>query len=146
MRTTPKTQEQLDQERMLPAGEYDFTIDKAEDKISRSQNEMIELSLTIFTGNGERRMKDWVMDKVAHKLRHFAYAVGVGPMYEAGALVAQELVGRSGKVILKQGKAQGDFPARNEVADYVPLKDAKPTPAPTRVVPVSAPSDNDPPF
>lgn len=131
MKTTPKTDEQLDAERMLPAGEYDFTVVSAVEKMSKSNNEMIELTLTIFSGVGERTMKDWLLDKLAWKVKHFAYAVGVEAAYEAGGLDASTLVGRSGKVVIKQGKANGDFSARNEVKDYVvPVAGAAPTPAP----------------
>lgn len=155
MKTNPKTDEQLHDEAMLPEGEYDFSIDKAEDKVSKKGREagqtepdMIQLDLTVFSSKGDRRVRDWIVSTMAWKLKHFCYAVGLGEAYERGDISADGLVGRCGKLLLKKGKANGDFAPRNEVKDYIVNGAEKP--APMKVapqVPAAAKADDiDPPF
>ncbi len=154
MKTTPKTDQQLAEESMLPAGEYDFSVVSAVEKISRKSREagypdadMIEVSLTVFGPNGERRVKDWLMDKVAYKIKHFAYAVGLGQDYENGGIDPHTLVGRCGKLILKQGKPNGDFAPRNEVKDYVVVgKETVKAPSAAKLPAAAAPGVDEPPF
>lgn len=148
MQFQPKTDQQLADEAMLPEGEYDFTIDKATDTVSKTSGQpMIAVEMTIFSDRGDRKIKDWLMEKMAWKLKHFAASVGMGQAYENGALDAQALVGRSGKLKLKKGKANGDFAPRNEVKDYVVPGDAPATTPAANAVPKSAPAGTDePPF
>lgn len=144
----PKTEEQV--RRLLPDGDYDFEIVQALDKNSSNGNPMIELNLRIFVGGGEKFVKDWVMEKVDYKLRHFAFAVGMGPAYEAGGLDAELLVGRAGKVKIGTEPAKGDFPPKNKVVDYVVPADQKEASSaakkPAGVTPSPTPSTDEPPF
>jgi hypothetical protein len=151
MQFQPKTDQQLADEAMLPEGEYDFTIDKATDTVSRTSGApMIAVEMTVFSDRGDRKIKDWLMEKMAWKLKHFAASVGMAQAYESGALDAQALVGRSGKLKLKKGKANGDFAPRNEVKDYcVPADAAEAKPAANAAprTPIGGgAADNDPPF
>lgn len=152
MKFPPKTDAQLADEAMLPEGEYDFTVDKAEDKISKkgreagaTESDMIQVDLTIFSDRGDRKIKDWLMEKMAWKLKHFAFSVGLGAAYESGDLDASSLVGRSGKVMLKKGVKNGDFAPRNEVRDYVvPAAGDAPAEKPKPRVPAAASDDSVP--
>jgi len=154
MRFQSKTDEQLNDEAMLPEGEYDFTVDKAEERVSKKAKEqgatepdMIQVDLTIFSPRGDRKIRDWVMEKLPWKLKHFAYAIGLGKEYEAGDLQPTSIVGRSGKLFLKKGKPNGDFAARNEVKDYVVPGSAPQAAAPNATqVPPAASTDDEPPF
>lgn len=155
MQFQPKTDAQIAEEGMLPDGDYDFSIDKAEDKISKKGREaglaepdMIEIGITVFSNQGDRSMKDWITSKLAWKVKHFAYAIGLGAAYEAGGLEANLLVGRSGKVTIKKGKPNGDYPPRNEVKDYVvPVEGQDATAPESRPRPAAPTSTHDePPF
>jgi hypothetical protein len=45
-----------------------------------------------FDADGKgRKVNDYLMESVAYKLRHFAYAVGLGKSYEAGSLDAADI-------------------------------------------------------
>lgn len=126
MRFDPKTQEQLDADNLKPGVAYDFEVIKATDGTSKAGNEMISLEMSVFTPSGKRRtIRDWLVSAMEHKLRHFAFATGLGPAYEAGGFEAQECFGRTGKVILKKER-DGD---RLEVKDYVESETMTQTPA-----------------
>lgn len=151
MQFKPKTDAQLADEAMLPEGIYDFTIDKAEDtKSKKSGDPMIAVEITVFSERGDRKIKDWLMEKMAWKLKHFAFSIGMGQAYESGDLSAEGLVGRSGKVKLKKGSANGDFAARNEVKDYVvadtETMQAKPVANAAKLPAAAAPGADEPPF
>lgn len=150
MQFKPKTDAELADEAMLPEGVYDYTIDKATDTTSKKTGApMIAVELTVFSDRGDRKIKDWLMEKMAWKLKHFAFSVGLGQAYENGDLSADALVGRSGKVRLKKGQANGDFAARNEVKDYVvpdsETMEAKPAPTAAKL-PAGTPGADEPPF
>jgi hypothetical protein len=146
MQFSPKTESQIREESLIPEGEYDFTVVKAEDKLSKAGNEMIQLDMDIFVGGTERPMKDWLMEKMAFKLLHFCAATGLTAKYEAGTLAAQDCIGKSGKlnIVIKEG--QGQYGKQNGVKDYVVAKVA--TDAPVSEPPKAAVFDdpNSPPF
>lgn len=120
MRISPQTEQQVMEAGLLPAGQYGFTINRAEEKISSKGNPMIALELEVYDVEGKSHgIKDWIMEAVPYKLRHFAYAVGLGNRYEAGDLNAQELQGLSGECIIKVEPAEGNYSAKNSVKDYV---------------------------
>jgi hypothetical protein len=104
------------------AGTYDFTILDASDEVSSSGNEMIKLTIAIYNAEGRtRKVFDYLVDspKTQFKIRHFASAVGLTEQYEAGELDINEIVDRSGKLKLAIKPAQGDYPAGNQVSDYI---------------------------
>lgn len=137
MKTNPKSEAALREEMLLPAGDYDFEVLDAVDKLSQKGNEMIAVKLAVFRPNGSRQyVNDWLMEKMAFKLRHFCYSVGLGEKYEAGDLDAESCKGRTGRVTLKIEEQEG-FGSRNAVKDYAPVQvDAKPAPAATPKLPV----------
>jgi hypothetical protein len=147
MQFQSKTDQQIQEESLIPAGDYDFTVREAVEKKSKAGNDMIQLDMDVFVGDRERPMKDWLMEATAFKLRHFCYATGLGPKYDAGTLTAQDCVGKSGKVKIVQ-KANGDYGLQNSVKDYlVPVAGevAEPTPVAKKPAPGGA-SDSEPPF
>jgi hypothetical protein len=154
MQFTPKTEKQLAEESLLPAGVYDFEVLKAEDAVSKSSGkDMIKLSLRIFHGASERRVTDYLMESMAFKLRHFCQTCGLMDKYDAGTFSAADCEGRAGKVKLKQEIQEGYQP-KNSVADYVVAKPTdevhQPTPAPRSTTPTSgggaSGASDDPPF
>lgn len=148
MQFKPKTQKELDLERLLPDGEYDFEVAYAEDKTSSTGNPMIAVKLSVFAADGgTRSVRDWLMEKMAFKLRHFAYATGMGAEYESGELAAANIVGRSGRCKIASEEGKGDFPASNKVKDYIVSADAparKPAPNAAPKLPAASTDDTVP--
>lgn len=118
MRFTPKTQEELDFENLLPKGEYDFEVVKAEDAVSKKGNEMIKVNLKVFHGEGFQFVTDYLMEAMAYKLRHFFETIGMIDAYNAGSVQAADLVGACGKVRIDIEPASGEYAAKNTVKDY----------------------------
>ena len=129
MNFAPKTEKQLAEERLIPAGNYPFEVIASEAKQSKAGNDMIELSLRVFMPDGSsRQLLDWLMEKMAYKLFHFCAYTGLAQKYEAGTLTAEDCNGRSGFVKIGiQADKSGQYPDRNNVADYVRSLDGKMT-------------------
>ena len=129
MRFDPKTELELALDRLLPEGVYDFQVVNAEDSVSSKGNEMIKLTIKVFSDGGhDIVIMDYLLSAMARKLRHFAYAVGLGDAYEHGMIDAVHCLGRSGKIelIVEEGKQKpegGNYPAKNSVKDYIVVKE-----------------------
>ncbi len=134
MKVTPRTTQELDlmREEALKAfkpldpGIYNFQVINAEAKISKNGHEMIELQLCVWDRDGKEKMiKDWLLDAMAFKTRHFAEGCGLLDKYNLGQINADDCFNRSGKVdlIIQKGKPKpdgdGNYPDRNSVKDYV---------------------------
>ena len=125
MRFIPKTSEELEAERPAfepwPVGEYDFEIVKAEDTVSKSSGrEMLALNIKIFNSDGEYRfVNDYIVDNATWKLHQLARAVGLDAEYDSGNIEAYMLENKVGRAKIKIKPAQGDFPAGNQVGEYV---------------------------
>lgn len=121
MKFTPKSEKQIAEEGLLPEGTYGFEVAKAEDKVSKSGNDMIEVNLRVFNTDGSFVfVRDYLMEKISYKLRHFAEAAGLLEKYESGEFTASDCEGRTGnvKIIIKKDTT-GQYPDKNEVRDYV---------------------------
>ena len=126
MKFTPKSQEELDFENLLPKGEYDFEVVKAEDAVSKKGNEMIKVNLKVFHGEGFQFVTDYLMEAMAYKLRHFFETVGMIDAYNAGSVQSADLVGVCGKVridieperTVEKNGVSTTFAAKNTVKDY----------------------------
>jgi len=123
MKFQPITEEEAEAQAggIWPAGEYDFEVREATEKESKSGNDMTELELWIYNKEGDRRLVfDYLVatEKSAWKLRHFAASCGLLPQYEKGILMANEMVGRTGKCEIGIRKQEG-YPDKNTVRSYV---------------------------
>lgn len=119
MQFKSKTDAEIEMANLLPAGTYDFQVVSAEDTVSKKGNDMIALELIVFGDRGEKfEIKDWLLEAMAYKLKHFCYAVGLGDKYEDGSLTAYDCERRTGRVQLDVEPATGKFFAKNTVADY----------------------------
>lgn len=128
MRTTPKTEKELQEANLLPKGWYPFHIQTAEDKLSKAAKErgetepnMIELNVQVFRDQGFVFVKDWLMDTEfgAHKLRHCADACRVLDRYESGSLEAEDLESKEGYVKIGIQKSEDEqWPDKNKILDY----------------------------
>lgn len=130
MRFTPKTETEIAEANLLQPGTYDFEVADAKDKTSKAGNEMIELNLKVFDADGDYRfVRDYLLESIPHKLRHVAYACGLGDKYEAGELTAEDFLDRTGQVKVGiQKDKTGQYADQNSVRDYV-LPTGNATPA-----------------
>jgi hypothetical protein len=118
MNFTPKNEQEIAAEGLLPAGLYDFEVITAEEKVSKSGNDMIALELKVYDAEGRTRfVRDWLLEAFLRKLMAFCKETNLRGAYEAGTLKAGDLVGKSGKVELAI-EEKGDFPAKNTVKTY----------------------------
>lgn len=122
MRVTPKSEAEIASENLLTAGIYDFEVVKAEDQVSKaSGNDMIKLTLHVYDADGtEHLVFDYLLDAMAAKLRHAAEVFGMLAKYERGALISDEMVGKTGKVnIIVRKNKDPQYADQNAVKDYV---------------------------
>lgn len=120
MKFSPKTDKELKEANLLQPGIYDFEVIAAEDKTSAAGNEMIALNMKVYGDNRIVYVTDYLMEKMAFKLRHACDACGLLKQYESGELQASDFEGKSGKVKLKiDTDKEGKYADKNGVADYV---------------------------
>jgi hypothetical protein len=129
MRVTPRTEAQLQTINLLPQGIYDFMVVGVSDKPSKAGNEMITLTLKVWDETGkEHEIKDYLLDALAYKVRHFAEATGLLDKYNAGNIDHNDCMGKTGRVeiIIQEGQLKDDgsrHANRNSVKDYILSKD-----------------------
>lgn len=144
MRFQPKTDDEIKLAMCAEPGEYDFEVIAAEDGVSKSSgNPMTTISLKVFVGQGTRTIKDYLMEKLQFKLKHFMYAVGLAAEYEDGAFDAHALIGRTGKLMLGVQTQEGYGP-KNTVKDYI-VPGKEPVAAKPKAIAAKV-DDQEPPF
>lgn len=134
MKLTPRTAAEIAEMGLLPKGEYDFEVIGAEDAKSGPNSkvpgtEMIKLDLAVFSSTGRRFfVKGLLHPSMEVQLRHFCEGVGLMDKYEDGSLDADDCKGKSGRVKIKVTEDKsGQYPPKNEVADWVVNKDLRTT-------------------
>jgi hypothetical protein len=108
----------------LEPGEYDFKIIQAEDAVSKTNNEMIKLSLKVWGKDGqEYYITDYLLTNNARmewKLKNFCDSVGLSDKYLSGELNAADCKDKHAKVELRIDKdKEGKYPDKNSVKKYV---------------------------
>jgi hypothetical protein len=133
MKFNPKTEDQINNEKLCPEGVYAFEVLNAIEGQSKSSGaDMITLKLRLFVGSEDTYlMDDYLLDSVAYKLFHFCAYTGLAPKYEAGSLTAEDCKGKQGflKLGIQKGKKKDDgtyWPDKNTVKDYVRNEGVKP--------------------
>lgn len=142
---TPKSEEQLVKEGLLSKGEYDFEVTESVEGLSKKQNTMLVLDVTVFGPDGERK---YVKDYIAfgsnfgeRKFRHAADACGLTAQYEAGTLRGPDFKGACGRALVDIDENPGYSP-KNVIKDYVKRKDEDEDEAAV-AAPAKAPADLD---
>lgn len=130
MTYTPKSEETLAKEGLLPDGTYDYEVADTSDKPSKKGKDMYTLKLHVFGDDGAAHV---IYDYISlgnnfgeRKLRHAADASNIIEIYESGKLKPSDFQGKTGKVIIKMQDGTADYPLpKNVVGDYVkrPLKE-----------------------
>lgn len=144
MKFKPKSEEEINAEGLWPMGFYPFEILEGSDEVSGSGNDMIKLKVQLFNQDGDNIIVfDYLLEKLAYKLRHCAEVCGLLDKYQSGELHGDDFIGKSGsaKVGIQKDK-QGQYPDKNTISDYVVQK-SQPHSTPVASAPVSAPALND---
>jgi len=122
MNFTPKTEQQIKEDMLLPKDNYSFEVIEAVNKKSKKGNDMIELKVLIYPKNPEaspRQMNDYLMEKMMFKLKHFCDETGLQAKYTAGTLTSDDCVGKTGKCqIIIQEDETGQYGPKNSIRDY----------------------------
>lgn len=124
MKFTPISEADAATVGLWPAKIYDFEVVEASDSRSKSGNEMIKLNVAVFNDEGKhRKIFDFLVDseKTQYKVRHFAASCGMLVQYEKGELRAVDLMHKTGRCQVRQEPAANGYPAKNTIADYVPV-------------------------
>lgn len=133
MQFKSKTEKEINDENLWPAGNYAFQIAKAEDALSKSARErgesepnMIKLTLNIYNDDGRCMVAfDYLMEAMLYKLLHCAQACELEGKYNAGVLDAIDFEGKTGTLKLVVQKGNDQYPNdKNSVSDYVVKKEA----------------------
>jgi len=121
MKFTPRTDEDLAAEGLLPKGEYDFEVQDAEDTTSKAGNDMIKVRLSVLDNEGTsaHTIWDYLLESMAYKLKSFADATGLSSEYAAGSLQASDLIGRAGRAKIDIDPEKNGYPAKNVIKSYV---------------------------
>ena len=124
LKFTAKTEKEIQEERLLPEGEYSFQISGAEDYISKAGNEMIKLTVRVFKPDGNFLLvDDYLSEKMLFKILHLCQSTGLEDKYNEGVLNPNDLIGKSAMLKLGIQKSDG-YPDRNSIKDYIVNKDA----------------------
>jgi hypothetical protein len=127
MKFTPKSDKEISEERLLPEGTYGFEISGGVDKQSKAGNDMIELTVRVFKPDGTFLLvTDYLMEAILYKVSHAAKACGLEDKYNAGTLLGEDFIGKTGELKLGiQKDKNGQYPDKNVIKDYVVPKDGK---------------------
>lgn len=151
MKFTPKTESELSNMNLWPAGNYGFevleyaalgqTAIATDDDVSKNGNDMIRLVLNVFNDDGQSRIViDYLLESTARKLHNAAYACGLENQYKIGELSAKDFIGKEGNLKLYISKDKsGKYGDKNAVADYL-IDESRYQPSPAAFI------DDDIPF
>lgn len=126
MRFTPKDEQELLLEKLLPDGEYDFFVQTATQKKSKNGNDMIELKLDVSSPAGRHGIiYDYLTPSMLYKIKHFCDATNLTDLYNEGYLPPDKLENKKGKLTLRiQIDKTGQYGPRNSVVDYIVKKES----------------------
>jgi len=115
---------------VIPAGTYDAVVTAAKDEVSKNGNDMIKLTLTVYTpvSGVTVNVKDYLVfsNAVLYKVKHFCESAGID--FSKGELEGGECVDKNVRVKLDV-ESQEDYPDKNVVKDYVKRHGAAPVAA-----------------
>ena len=106
--------------RVVPKGEYVFSVESAILKKSKKGSDMFEVNLRVYGDGKEILVRDHLLcdGVMAHRLRHFCEAIGKIEDYEAGELYPESFEGNSGRCKLAIEESN-EYPDKNIVKDYI---------------------------
>lgn len=124
MSYTPKSEETLAKEGLLPKGIYHAEVVETSDRPSKAGNPMTTLKLRVFDEDGNSRN---IFDYIAlgnnfgeRKFRHAALACGLEDVYNFGDLKSDDFLNTMCRVEIKVQEGSPEFPLpKNVVNDYI---------------------------
>ena len=123
MRVQPRTEKEIAEANLWPAGVYNFEIIEADEAASKKGNDMIAMRVRLFREDGTTQtVNDYLVDTLstAYKVRHCAAASGLIVQYEKGELLARDMIGKTGRCkVSVQKDTSGQYPDKNSITDYV---------------------------
>ena len=125
MQFCPKSKEEIDAMGLLKPGIYSFTVLNAREKVSKSGNDMIELTLEAYDREGKSvHIFDYLLEANIQKLFAFCSATGLEQKYHQGNLTSQDCIDKNAyiEVDLQKGKENpqgGTYPDKNNVKKYM---------------------------
>jgi len=121
MKFTPKTEEEIKTDMLLPEGNYQFMVLNGEDTVSKKGNDMIKLRLAIYDGpDMKSKVYDYLLESFEFKLRRAADTCGLLDQYNSGELTGDMFAGCSGWLKLGIQPAKDGFDPSNTVKEYIP--------------------------
>jgi hypothetical protein len=123
MKTTPRSEAdalRVSSRALISSGMHNAQIVEAVAKLSKRDNDMLELGIVVTDANGDKRtLRDWLTDSTlgAAKLRHAVEAVGALAKYDAGEIGPNDFQGHYVRVKIGVEKKRG-FAPRNVIEDY----------------------------
>lgn len=120
----PLTDEEIAESGLMPDGEYDFEVSSAREYQNSKGNTVFELQLLVYDPNGEANSKrTWISPAFPSTFKHFCDATGLLDKYNAGAVSAEDMLNKTGKLNMVIGAPRtnkdGLEVRYNEVKDYV---------------------------
>ncbi len=124
----PYSEQELQTMTLLSDGIYQFRVISATEEISKKNNPMIKLVLSVYDNNGrEHQIWDFLMthlDSFLFKIKHFCDVTGLLSQYDAGTLNDKDCFGQEGyvKIAIQPEQTGNDgkiYRAKNVVIDYV---------------------------
>lgn len=120
----PVSEEDLQKQLLLPEGFYQYQVVKSEDKVSKSGNEYIALTLKIWAQDGSEHL---VFTNLAliKLLKHLCDVNNMQDEYKSGNIPAESFMFKSGGQVSigiepeKQNPNGGMYKAKNIVKDYI---------------------------
>ncbi len=104
MKFEPKSEEEVQSVGVLE-GVFDFEIVTAREYVSDKGNETFELGLTVYDAEGKPLSKKaWVTPAFAKTFKHLHDACGMVDKYLAGTTIADDFIGKTGKVKFSKRK------------------------------------------
>jgi hypothetical protein len=124
MNFTPKTEEELKAALLLPKGNYQYQVIKAEDKVSKAGNEYTAATLKVWDREGGEHLifTNFALIKL---IKHFCDVNNMQEQYKLGVIDPHMLVNKCGGMVFldiepeKPNDLGGFYPAKNVVKDYV---------------------------
>lgn len=121
---TPKTEEELQKDGLLPDGIYSYQVIKSEDKVSHAGNQYTSITLKVWDSEGDEHLVFTNM-ALTKLLKHFCDVNGMQMEYQSGNIPAENFMGKSGGEVHisiegeKPNPNGGVYKSKNIVKDYI---------------------------
>lgn len=115
---------------LLPDGTYPAVLVSCQEKQSKAGNNMYELSLSVYHGTHETRMREFIVfPAFTWKLKRLAHAFGKEDAYNTGTFTPDDCIGKNLNVEIVTERKEGQDP-QNRIKAYA-KSNGTPPPVPT---------------